>query len=717
MGFVDYIDDGGGPVLVMEYVPLGNLTQVEEISKEETRIVLRQALQALTYLHDEKNITHRDIKPENILVRSRTPEILIKLCDFGLSTESSFLKTICGTGLYAAAEIFTGSYTKSVDIWAMGVLGYQFIQGLPAPPQNLEFKKWPKEWSKMWSKKILDTIDHPHRQSDDPAILLLRSMLEPNPMDRPLAKACLSHPWLQNALPLSRPCLQKTNAGLRSLQTISELPTDIRNHQMQLEAEMPAPMPGVLRKRLRSSESITPRTQPSKPGAKKIQIGKRLESATKGFLADVMAEHDCGHRISGPGHATRMPHAEYERKRALGCTGKALPKVQITTEKPGYEALLPRALSPFKHAPSEPETVVEEGSQYVQMTVKGRIVFLRKTDGFLNATQIIRLAEKDDNERKVILDRMKKFTHLDIKEKRSWVNLQHARILCKHLGLEGQLQPLLDYAQRFKGDDVERALPIDQDYLSDAGVYPFVAVPAHPEPVMVRILDRKANANQILKVAGQERQMHTQLEEIKQRHGGDVITMRGDAMHKGIYVPPDIATGLCQKYGLLELESRIRHVCSNGCILQTTVPSKGTDADVQARDIASQAGASLRPDSALPQGWREIQKAGPVSPPNGSGPGDDQFQGNDPDEEYSSNAFKERESEHSSVRLGVNTAPSHRRTQHSIRETAPTSSPTRISYNESWAYHSQYSHLSRHDLSLKPPDKTSSPYPSFTDFR
>ena len=207
---------------------------------------------------------------------------------------------------------------------------------------------------------------------------------------------------------------------------------------MQLEAEMPAPTPGVLRKRLRSSESITPRTQPSKPGAKKIQTGKRLESATKGFLADVTAEHDGGHRISArPGHATRTPHAEYEW---IECTGKAFPEVQT-------------------------ETVVEEGTQYVQMTVRGRIVFLRKTDGFLNATQIIRLAEKNDNERKVILQRMKKFTHLDIKEKRSWVNLQHARILCKHLGLEGQLQPLLDYAQRFKGDGVEIALPIDQDYL------------------------------------------------------------------------------------------------------------------------------------------------------------------------------------------------------------------------------------------------------------
>lgn len=148
VNFVDSIDDGGESVLIMEYILLDNLTGLQRISLKEMRIVLRQALQALAYLYDEKNITHRDIKPENILVRSRTPELFIKLYDFGLSIRLSFLKTHCETGLYAAAEIHTESYIKSVDIWAMGVLGYQFIQDLPAPSKNLDFKKWPKEWFK-----------------------------------------------------------------------------------------------------------------------------------------------------------------------------------------------------------------------------------------------------------------------------------------------------------------------------------------------------------------------------------------------------------------------------------------------------------------------------------------------------------------------------------------------------------------------------------------
>ena len=173
----------------MEYMPLGNLTDLQRISSEEVRFVLRQALQALAYLHDEKHITHRDIKPENILVRSRTPELFIKICDFGLSTQSMLLKTHCGTALYAAAEIFTGSYTKSVDIWAMGVLGYQFIKGLPAHSERLD--------PKMWTQEIRRAIDHTCWRSNDPAVLFLQSMLELNPLDCPSAAACLSHPWFQ----------------------------------------------------------------------------------------------------------------------------------------------------------------------------------------------------------------------------------------------------------------------------------------------------------------------------------------------------------------------------------------------------------------------------------------------------------------------------------------------------------------------------------------
>ena len=87
-------------------------------------------LDALDHLHD-KRITHRDIKLANILLKSQSPKLSIKLCDFGLATDNEHLKTHCGTKLYVAAEVFAGSYDNFVDIWAMGVISLEFLKGLP----------------------------------------------------------------------------------------------------------------------------------------------------------------------------------------------------------------------------------------------------------------------------------------------------------------------------------------------------------------------------------------------------------------------------------------------------------------------------------------------------------------------------------------------------------------------------------------------------------
>ncbi len=369
-------------------------------------------------------------------------------------------------------------------------------------------------------------------------------------------------------------------------------------------------------------------------------------------------------------------------------------------------------------------------SEHVQMRVEDQIVLLRKTDCFLNATQIITLAKKDKNERKTILDKMKKHTKVDVKKSAggSWVNLQHVRILCKHLGLERQLQPLLEYAQRLQGDDVEMAVPIDQDHLSEPGVHQFIAVLAHPQPVVVRTPDFKVNATHILKVAGQEPQMQQLLPRLRRFHHGAVDSVNGGTKYKGTYVDFDVAMGLCQKYGLVELESRIQQIYSNRPILRKTLPSNGLDVEEQPSEVAGQIGASFRPDSALPQEWREGQQSEPIPPPDNSDPEDDQTQGNDPGEEYpvsdtsasessvsSSEASTEQESEHSSVRLGAKTAPLHQHTQYSLRETDPQSPPAMISYYKSRDYQPQHSRLSLLKPDLKPPSGTASPYESFTN--
>jgi serine/threonine protein kinase len=81
----------------------------------------RQTSQALSYLHDQ-GITHRDIKPANILIVCRGRDFHCKVADFGESSEESALTTFCGTSLYQAPEITMPPYSKSVDIWSLGIV-------------------------------------------------------------------------------------------------------------------------------------------------------------------------------------------------------------------------------------------------------------------------------------------------------------------------------------------------------------------------------------------------------------------------------------------------------------------------------------------------------------------------------------------------------------------------------------------------------------------
>ena len=94
---------------------------------------------------------------------------------------------------------------------------------------------------------------------------------------------------------------------------------------------------------------------------------------------------------------------------------------------------------------------------------------MRKEDGLLNATQILTLANTNSNDRMSILRLMKEQTVIekvspavDIPWRHSWVNFQHGRILCKHLKLEQELKPLIDYRLEVQRHD--RSKTVEQFY-------------------------------------------------------------------------------------------------------------------------------------------------------------------------------------------------------------------------------------------------------------
>lgn len=128
-----HVYDTPSPRLILEYLPLGNLgyqNAKQRLSEREALTSLVQGLSALGYLH-KAGIVHRGIKPANMHLKSRDPWHL-KLADFGLSKTDTSLRTVCGTYIYTAVEVFECSkYTSACDIWSLGVVIFEFVYGLP----------------------------------------------------------------------------------------------------------------------------------------------------------------------------------------------------------------------------------------------------------------------------------------------------------------------------------------------------------------------------------------------------------------------------------------------------------------------------------------------------------------------------------------------------------------------------------------------------------
>ena len=76
-------------------------------------------------------LIHRDIKPANILIGF---DGTAKICDLGFATRSDKVKedrfVNVGSPLYMAPEVMKDNqYSSKADIWALGVLMLEMING------------------------------------------------------------------------------------------------------------------------------------------------------------------------------------------------------------------------------------------------------------------------------------------------------------------------------------------------------------------------------------------------------------------------------------------------------------------------------------------------------------------------------------------------------------------------------------------------------------
>eukprot|EP01054_Gregarina_sp_Poly1_P003887 Gregarina_sp_Poly_1__3886@NODE_2161_length_2576_cov_270_022718_g1394_i0_p1_GENE_NODE_2161_length_2576_cov_270_022718_g1394_i0NODE_2161_length_2576_cov_270_022718_g1394_i0_p1_ORF_typecomplete_len525_score60_51Pkinase/PF00069_25/5_9e70Pkinase_Tyr/PF07714_17/3_8e39Kinaselike/PF14531_6/4e14Kdo/PF06293_14/7_8e09Pkinase_fungal/PF17667_1/1_3e07WaaY/PF06176_11/9_7e06RIO1/PF01163_22/0_00039FTA2/PF13095_6/0_073EFGbinding_N/PF07299_11/54EFGbinding_N/PF07299_11/0_41APH/PF01636_23/0_044Seadorna_VP7/PF07387_1 len=112
---------------------------LEEIHKQ---YIVYQLLKAIKFMHSGE-LLHRDMKPSNILLNS---ECQVKVADFGLARSvaqdlgegatNPVLTDYVATRWYRAPEILLGStkYTKGVDMWSLGCILGELINGRPIFP-------------------------------------------------------------------------------------------------------------------------------------------------------------------------------------------------------------------------------------------------------------------------------------------------------------------------------------------------------------------------------------------------------------------------------------------------------------------------------------------------------------------------------------------------------------------------------------------------------
>uniref|UniRef100_A0ABK0M199 non-specific serine/threonine protein kinase n=1 Tax=Rattus norvegicus TaxID=10116 RepID=A0ABK0M199_RAT len=167
--------------MVLEYCPGGELFDYiisqDRLSEEETRVIFRQILSAVAYVHSQ-GYAHRDLKPENLLFDENHK---LKLIDFGLCAKPKgnkdyHLQTCCGSLAYAAPELIQGkSYLGSeADVWSMGILLYVLMCGfLPFDDDNV---------MALYKKIMRGKYEVPKWLSPS-SILLLQQMLQLTHLD------------------------------------------------------------------------------------------------------------------------------------------------------------------------------------------------------------------------------------------------------------------------------------------------------------------------------------------------------------------------------------------------------------------------------------------------------------------------------------------------------------------------------------------------------
>ncbi|XP_051963044.1 serine/threonine-protein kinase PAK 4-like [Xyrauchen texanus] len=187
--------------VVMEFLEGGALTDIvthTRMNEEQIATVCLSVLKALSVLHSQ-GVIHRDIKSDSILL---THDGRVKLSDFGfcaqVSKEVQRRKSLVGTPYWMAPELISRlPYGQEVDIWSLGIMVIEMVDG--EPPY---FNEPPLKAMKMIRDNLPPKLKNLHKVS--PILKgFLDRMLVRDLSQRATAQELLKHPFLSKAGPPS----------------------------------------------------------------------------------------------------------------------------------------------------------------------------------------------------------------------------------------------------------------------------------------------------------------------------------------------------------------------------------------------------------------------------------------------------------------------------------------------------------------------------------
>ncbi|KAG7512560.1 STE20-like serine serine/threonine-protein kinase isoform X3 [Solea senegalensis] len=251
------------------------------LTEPQIRVVCKQTLDALCYLHENK-VIHRDLKAGNILL-SLDGEV--KLADFGVSAKNT--KTLqrrdsfIGTPYWMAPEVVMCETSKDrpydykADIWSLGVT---LIELAEIEPPNHEMN--PMRVLLKIAKSEPPTLMHPSRWSPEFKDFL-RKALDKNVDNRWSSVQLLQHPFVTSVTDCKP--LRELIAEAKA-EVTEEIEESKEEEEEEETPDTPVAVPG--HKRAPSDVSVA-----SSEDDKAPQTPSTLESVTEKTEAEPAVDH------------------------------------------------------------------------------------------------------------------------------------------------------------------------------------------------------------------------------------------------------------------------------------------------------------------------------------------------------------------------------------------------------------------------------------------